>query len=196
VTLFHLRNKWIRNLINLWQWEKIRFNFVINKISYKYLFSYAVWVYTNFPEIFYIEFNFVKLLGKSTKLERDVMPSYIEIYPYLIKALKFCEKVWIKIIVEWIPLCYLRWYEHLNIDVHKYIKWDYTFIAEKQKFWSCDNCSLYDVCSWARLWYSLYYWDEHFKSINNLSINDIKGNIDLYNKKIFLYQKFKSYVRK
>lgn len=188
--LFHLRNVGIRNLIDLWQGGRVRFNFVVNSYNYEYLLDYALWVYKNFPEIFYIELNFVKVLGYVKEWKSSVMPSLVEVSGYLMKMLRFCDRVWIRVIVEWIPLCYLRWYEHLNIDVDKYLRGDFTFMAEKEKQDKCKECSLYKICSGFRLKYFSYYSHKHIRPNCSLSVDDVIRNYNLYSKRKFLYKKY------
>ncbi len=190
--LFDLRCQWIRNLITLWQWKRVRFNFVVNTVNYKFLLDYVVWVYKKFPEIFYIEFNFVKVLWKTIEWKSNTMPSYPDIFPYMMKALKFCELVGLRVIIEGIPLCYLPWYEHLNIDIDKYNIWDYTFFSEKQKLSECQKCSLYKICTWFRISYFKFYPENHVKPMSNITVNEVLLKHKLYKQKQFLYDKYSS----
>ncbi len=171
--LFEMRNQWIANLISLGQWEKIRFNFVINKKNYTHLLDYAVWVYKTFPQIFYIELNFVKVLWRVTKDQQGIMPSYPEIEPYIRKFLMFCQKTGIRVIVEGIPLCYLAWFEHLNIDIYKLLKWEFDFLWEKEKTPACISCSLTKICSGMRLNYCWIYNKNHIKPVIDGDIKNI-----------------------
>lgn len=188
--LFDLRCQWIRNLIVLWQWKRVRFNFVVNTENYRFLLDYVVWVYKKFPEIFYIEFNFVKVLWKTIEWKSNIMPSYPNIFPYLMKALKFCELVGLRVIVEGIPLCYLKGFEHLNIDVDKYNKADYTFFSEKQKLKDCKGCSLYKICTWFRISYFKFYPSAHIKPVQDTSIDQVLLSHKNYKQKQFLYEKY------
>ena len=154
-----LKENAIQNLIDLGQADKIRFTVVINSINYKILPQFITYVKTKFPQIFYIEFNFIKKLGKVEK-NRYLIPRLKDVKTPLSKALLLCGKFGIKYITDGIPLCYLDGFEENAVDVSKILQDNYTFQSEKRKSEKCKECSLDVICMGPRADYLDLFGDE------------------------------------
>ncbi len=165
---YKLRKKGIKNLIELGAGDKVRFNFVINKTNFDNMVDYVKMVKTEFPEIFYIEFNYVKVLGY-VKKRKALVPTLTQVQPFFNKALEFCKKNDVRIIVDGIPLCLMQGYEHLNIDTQFIIDSILNpFIEEKIKPKVCNSCSLSKICSGMRKdYYEIFGADELKPSSTN-----------------------------
>jgi len=152
----------IKNLISLGQGAKTRLTFVITSENYKTLPDYVKFVKKNFPEIFYIALNFIKIDGRVRKRE-DLVPRLRDIGLYLEKALEYCQENRIKILSDGLPLCYLKGYEDRAIDSHKIIHKNPTFLWEKRQHANCADCSVNALCSGARKDYLRLYGGEDLK---------------------------------
>ncbi len=129
---------------------------VINKLNYRYLPSYITYISKNFPDISYISINMIKVLGK-VKKNKWLVPKLTEIHPYLIYALKIAEIKKIKVIVDGIPLCFMKEYQTSSVDFMGAKK----SIKEKTKTLICRKCNMKSICSGIRKDYlSIYGFDE------------------------------------
>ncbi len=61
---YSLAIRGLKNLVWLGAAPKTRLTFVIAKVNYRTMPGYVEWVRKNFPGIFYIAFNYIKVLGK------------------------------------------------------------------------------------------------------------------------------------
>jgi MoaA/NifB/PqqE/SkfB family radical SAM enzyme len=148
----------IKNLISLGQGVKTRLTFVITAENYTILPDYMRFVKKNFPEIFYIALNFIKIAGR-VKERKYLVPRLRDVAPYLEKALEYCQKNEIKILSDGLPLCYLKGYEDRAIDSYKIIHKNSTFLGEKNKSAGCARCSVNMLCSGVRKDYMRLYGD-------------------------------------
>ena len=154
----------LRTLIEAAGGRNLRLTFVITSLNYKTMKDYAKFIHKNFPEIFYIEFNLVKVLGYAAK-RRYLVPKLSELDHYLPETLKYCEAAGMKIITDGIPLCHLKGYEHLAIDPFKLVTSHDSFLKEKLKPPKCGGCSLGTICAGPRKDYlDIYGPDELRKS--------------------------------
>ncbi len=149
--------KTIKNIKELTTITKnVVLTYVINKLNYKYLPSYVTYVSKNFPNISYISINMIKVLGK-VKKNKWLVPKLSEIHPYLTYALKIAEIKKIKIIVDGIPLCFMKEHQTSSVDLMGAKK----SIKEKTKTVICRKCNMKSVCSGVRKDYlSIYGFDE------------------------------------
>lgn len=152
----------IKNLISLGQGAKTRLTFVITSKNYKTLLDYMKFVKKNFPEIFYIALNFIKISGKVEK-RKDLVPCLRDIAPYLEEALDYCQKNNIRILSDGLPLCYLKGYEDRAIDSYKIVHKNPTFLWEKRKPAGCAECSVSMFCSGVRKDYLRLFGDKDIR---------------------------------
>ncbi len=161
---FQKRLDGLRTLIETAGGKNLRLTFVITSLNYKTMKDYAAFIHKNFPEIFYIEFNLVKVLGYAAK-RRYLVPKLSELAPYLRETLKYGKAAGMKMITDGIPLCHLKGFEHLAIDPFKLITDHNSFLKEKLKPAKCGACSLRTICAGPRKDYlDIYGPDELVKS--------------------------------
>ncbi len=136
---------------------KIRITHVITKINYKYLFNFAKFVVNELSFINWVQFSFVKGIGRAQN-NKKLIPEYRLVSPHLLKAFDFLEKNRIYFEVDHIPLCFLgRFYER-HVDVNKMRNKIYgEYLKEKQKLETCKGCRLYYICSGPRKDYLKIY---------------------------------------
>ncbi len=141
--------KGIKNLIELGAASKIRFTFVISKKNYKILPSYMNWLKKEFPGIFYVAINYVKVLGKVRGAPRNYVPKFKEVRPYLLRALKIAKQNDLKVLTDGFPLCLMDEFPECNEDVQmRRVTEDFSFMEEKTKTEKCKNCLLDYICGW------------------------------------------------
>jgi MoaA/NifB/PqqE/SkfB family radical SAM enzyme len=144
----------------------IRLTYVINSINYKHISDFSKLVVNKLPFINWVQFSFVKGIGKA-KDNRNVIPKYTDVSPYLIKAISILDRHHIKFNTDHIPLCFLGKYWESNVDVNKMrngIKGDY--LLEKEKIKDCDGCKFYSICSGPRKDYIKVYKKGALKKSN------------------------------
>ncbi len=142
----------IKNLEKLG--ANIRLTHLINSLTYKDLPEYIDWVKKNFSSIKYIQFSFIKIFAAEKETSRPVpgylVPRYEEVEPYLISALKKCQKYKIDFVVDHIPPCFLGDFANRHIDfikVKNRAKSELQHsLQEKKKIKTCLKCRLKDFC--------------------------------------------------
>jgi len=139
----------LRTLLEVAGGRKIRLTFVITSLNYRTMRGYASYIHKNFPGIFYIEFNLVKVLGYASR-RRFLVPKLSEMSACLPETLEYCGTAGIKVITDGIPLCHLKGFEHLAIDAFKLISDHNSFLGEKLKPPECEKCSLWTICAGPR----------------------------------------------
>jgi MoaA/NifB/PqqE/SkfB family radical SAM enzyme len=150
--------KGIENLSSFKESELLRITFVINSLNYKTMLDYLKFL-KRFPNIFYVEFNMIKVLGCALN-RKFLVPRLSMLAPYLLEALEYSKEVEQKIIVDGIPLCFMNGFEELNIDVFKSFKRGYKFQVEKIRTQKCEKCSLKHICAGIRKDYFDIYGDK------------------------------------
>ena len=129
-----------------------------NSLNYKHMRGYLKFVH-KFPNIFYAEFNLIKVLGY-VESRKYLVPRISVIAPYFLKALEYSKKVCLRVIVDGMPLCYMSGFEELNIDTFKFINRGYDRLVEKTKTRRCKRCTLKQVCGGVRTDYIKVFGDE------------------------------------
>ena len=148
----------IENLLSLGPKDIVRLTFVINSLNYKTMLWYTRYIEANFPQIFYIGFNFIKVLGY-VKRRTYLVPRLSEVKPYLLAALEFCRINRVKAMVDGIPLCLMTGYEEYSIDLFKVLNRKYKSFREKVKTEKCKRCIIRPLCSGLRRDYLKMYGD-------------------------------------
>jgi hypothetical protein len=98
---------------------------------------------------------------------------------------------------EKVPLCYMRWYEHISTETRKIVKNEerivhflefrefhkdkgHSFEHEYKKW--CDNCDLKPVCAWIPEWNTIYkYVKEKPQKITKEEMISIINKIKSWN---------------
>lgn len=162
-----LRLRGIQNLMDLGYGKNTRLTFVVNSLNYKTMPAYTSFIIQNFPDIFYIEFNMIKVMGWVTK-NTSLVPKLSDIAPYLNESMRLCAQYRIRCIIDGFPLCYIPGFEDISIDAFKMLKKRYTFLDEKGKTPKCQGCTLGNICAGPRVDYIQLYGDnEIYPSTKN-----------------------------
>ena len=148
----------IRVLINQAGGGRVRLNCVVHRTNFAILEDYVRFVRHQFPEIFYIEFNLVKVLGY-VKRRRYLVPRLDEMTPRLLAALALMDLLKMKYICDGFPLCRLPDHEHAAIDAYKLMTGDSLYMEEKEKSPRCVGCSLGKLCAGPRADYLRIHGD-------------------------------------
>ncbi|MFA6285192.1 MAG: radical SAM protein, partial [Parcubacteria group bacterium] len=140
---------------------KIRLTHIINGLNYRELEGFVDFVSKNFPDIKYIQFSFLKIMGAARK-HPEIIISYERSSPFLLKALKKCIQNKINFIVDHIPACYLGSYKQYHIDYQKTDELnnnsDSSYSTfEKIKLEACQRCSFESRCYGVRKDYLEYF---------------------------------------
>ena len=141
---FELRNEGVKYLLqeNL----PVRLTHIVNKLNYKYLPEFATFVVENYSTIKYVQFSFVKGMG-AAKNNKDIIPRYTDVTPFLYRAFKILKKNKIKFVFDHIPICFLKEYKEYSVDFLKIknnISGEYS--SEKEKIKECMTCNLKKHC--------------------------------------------------
>lgn len=131
----------------------VRITHVINKINYRYLDEFALFLIDHKNLFNMVQFSFIKAMGKAEK-NKKIVPRYRDVGPYIVKAFEKLERAGIEFWVDHIPLCFLGDFYTRHVDVYKMknkIKAEY--LIEKKKLSSCRGCRFYRICSGPRIDY-------------------------------------------
>ena len=135
---------------------------VINSLNYRHLPDYVRFVKENFPGIYYIEFNFIKVMG-SVKDKHYLVPKLSDVAPYLLEALSLAKEYCIGCLLDHIPLCFIDGWEMYTYDVPHIMRGNRTYLGEKNHVKSCLDCSLAIICAGPRKDYVSIHGEDEFK---------------------------------
>lgn len=135
----------VKNLIEVAGGPKVRLHIVVNKFNYMILPDYARFVREEFPGIFFVEFNMIKVLGY-VKQRHFLVPTLTEMEPHLLEAWKRLRRYGIRFMTDGFPLCYMPDFESDSIDAWKLARKDSRYINEKSQTPNCAGCSLAALC--------------------------------------------------
>ena len=148
----------IKNIID--SGISLALSFVINTQNYTELTEY-VRKFSCLSNDITFYFALIRPYGRALK-NKFLVPSLMDIEPYLYEMMEYCEKNGIKFMIEGIPLCYMIGYEKYNAelqrsdsspclyfdhkgkrlkDMHRYIN---NNLKSKPLF--CTKCSMHDKC--------------------------------------------------
>lgn len=136
---------------------------VINSVNYMLLPQYVRFVSDNFPGIYYIALNFIKIKG-NVKKRHFLIPMLSKAAYFVRKALLEAKKHGIACIVDGIPLCLLDGWEAYSRDADHILRGDKTYLWEKASVHACTKCSLVSICPGPRKDYVSVYGDSEFHS--------------------------------
>lgn len=147
--LFRMRVEAVKNALRVAGKNRVRLTYVINKLNYATMTRYARFVKREFPGLFYIELNLIKVLGHVIS-RRFLVPRLTELEGPLNATAKYCLANGIKFISDGIPLCYMKGFESMSIDAYKLHVGKSSFLDEKARQKPCRKCSLAKICAGPR----------------------------------------------
>lgn len=157
-----LKSKALLNLISLWEWRKIRIVHIIQRLNLEDLTLFPLFIHKYFPEVSLIEFKYIQHFWNKYNVLN--IPLYSDSYKYINKTLELCEQLWIKFLINGIPLCFLEkrfhrssycYYNDNSVEQMK--------IYATQKFEKCQKCEDSKHCIGVRQDYVLLHWNEEFR---------------------------------
>jgi len=170
--LFEKRIIGIKNLLELN--ANVRITLVICTLNQKYLYEYARFVHKNFPSIKILEFNTVKLRGRCLE-NKWLVPNLNDLDKELYKAMAYCDKEKINLLVDGVPLCHMNGFEKYSVDLKKIINGNVSRLHdEKEKTSKCNKCSLCEFCLGLRKGY-LEIWGDKQVSPSSKNPEKIKS---------------------
>lgn len=122
---------------------------VINSLNYKYLPAYAAYAARQFPGLFYVAFNFIKVKGL-VKKNLWLVPELAKVRPYLLAALRKARALGLPCLVDGVPLCFLRGFEAYARDADTLLRGDRTYLREKAAVAACARCGFAAICAGPR----------------------------------------------
>jgi len=161
----------IKNCIEIGGYKRVRITYVINALNYKYISKFSDFVKSEFGNVFYVELNMIKVLGKVRK-RHYLVPKLTDIHSYIIDGFKRFEENNIHFISDGIPLCYMNGFEDRNIDAQVRVWNMNVWIAPKEKshFKPCNDCVLKQICSGPRRDYVKIYGFSELKTIKDKNV--------------------------
>ena len=123
----------------------VRLTHVLSSLNYRQLPAFAVFASKNLKGISWIQFSYIKGIGRADGSR--FLPEYRRVEPYLKKALALCAAAKIPCEVDHIPPCFLGDYSSLNVDIVKMrdgLKGPH--LEEKKKVPACRGCSFAKLC--------------------------------------------------
>lgn len=160
---YHLSVKGIENLSSLGLKNTVRLTFIINTLNYTTMRGYVKFL-KNFKNVFYVEFNLVKLLGYVLQ-RKYLVPKLSEFVPYLLEAMAFARENKLRVITDGVPLCMMMPFPEFNIDVLKFVSRGYTTYKEKTKTKRCSDCYLRHLCGGIRKDYAQIHGDAELQPV-------------------------------
>lgn len=143
-----LLEKKIEGIKNLQRLKtNVRLTCIVNSLNCKGLENYVVFVKRSFPNIKYIQFSFIKIMGQAKK-NHQILINYEKAQPSLLRVFNKCRQLNIDFVVDHIPPCYLGDYRKHHIDYQKIShgeKPKYS-LQEKVKLKECHCCNWFSFC--------------------------------------------------
>jgi MoaA/NifB/PqqE/SkfB family radical SAM enzyme len=157
-----LKSKALLNLIKLWEADKIRIVHLIQNENIVDLPNFPYFIKKYFLEIKLIEYKYIQYFDNKNNIWK--IPKYSENKELFNKAFLITLALWINIIINWIPLCFLL------KKLHKYTSYYNNLINDNyiedywtQKLIKCRQCEFSNKCIWVRKDYLMFYGDEEFR---------------------------------
>jgi MoaA/NifB/PqqE/SkfB family radical SAM enzyme len=126
----------MKNIIKSW-WS-LTINITINSYNVKYFPKMILFFIKNFPQIEGFIVNNLET-SQITNKYFWVIADLKDIKEIIIPTLKIIEESWKEVRVERVPMCYMRWYEHLSVDV------EYTILGDEKYLHYLDDTTVSGV---------------------------------------------------
>lgn len=164
---FERRLTGISNLMRLR--ARVRLTFVINQLNYTTMPDYCRFIKKNFPQVKLLVFNFVQVEG-AVRENTYLVPRFLEVKPYLLKALRYAKRARLDLATDNIPLCIFgeRRYFCFSVDYNramlarKHPETDPTLNCKKSFIAACNQCLHKDKCGGIRRDYLELYGESEF----------------------------------
>ena len=135
---------------------------VMNSANMRTLPDYADFAASGLGGVFYLALNFVKQSGL-VKRRTWLVPRYGGLEPYLLETLKRAKRRRLPVLVDGVPLCFMKGFEAYSRDAGRILMGDDTYLREKAPVRACLTCSLNALCPGPRKDYVRLHGDGEFK---------------------------------
>lgn len=155
--------------------KKVRIFHIITRRNYLYLGDFVDWIKNNYPDIFLLNFCYVRNKGRVND-NPDILPRYSETSKFIKLALAKSKLYGIKTIIQNTPLCVIDGFEGFSFEFHRFKRGDEVFERGVEKplpIDKCKLCSLKPACCGARKDY-LRVWGSSELKPSKKDINSIK----------------------
>ena len=142
------RLKGMENIVKLGGEKTMCILMVITTLNYDTMEEYASFVAEKFPGVLNVLFNMVCILGMVPK-RLSLVPRFEKVGPHLAAAARVCDKNDIKYIVDDIPICFMKGFEHASIDRYMMLN-QKNIQIDKVKPPVCSGCALGGECAGIR----------------------------------------------
>lgn len=143
----------LRNLDELGLSGRVRLFHIIFRHNYRCLPEFADWVIKHAPRIAFVNFTFMRNIGRAAESRENLLPTYSEAAPYLKIALAKLKLKRMRAVTQNIPLCMLKSFEGFAFELHRRSQGLPVLADEdppKVKTAACRRCSLEPACCGAR----------------------------------------------
>ena len=135
----------IKRTIRLARPQSVVLTFVVTALNFREMPAYVRFVSRELKGAFYVSFNFIKIKGR-VKKDLRLVPGMAAAAASLRAALRVARSEKLRVIADGFPLCLLRNFESVSIDLQKALGKSSLYSGEKDKPKSCAACSLTTVC--------------------------------------------------
>lgn len=143
----------LENLRRLGLFSRVRLFHVISRHNYRSLPEFAGWVAKRARGIGFVNFTFMRNIGRSAEGGGSLLPTYTEAAPYLKIALAELKRNGVRAVVQNVPLCLLGSFAGFCFELHRW-RQGLPVLAEedppKIKAAACRRCALEPACCGAR----------------------------------------------
>ncbi|HBA61982.1 MAG TPA: hypothetical protein DCZ92_14440 [Elusimicrobia bacterium] len=150
---FQAALKGLENLEKLGAAGKTRLFHIIFRHNYRRLPAFAGWVARHHPDIGFVNFIFMRNVGRAAVSPEPLLPSYTQAVPYIRTALAYLKLSGIKAVIQNTPLCVLGRFKGFAFELHRWRRGDPVLppnAAPKAAVPACRRCRLEPACCGAR----------------------------------------------
>ncbi len=149
---FSLREKAVDRLLALG--AQVRLTYVIYSRNFPHLDAFPDYVAERMPGISWIQFSFVKGMGRA-KGSDSLVPLHSDVAPHLNRALERCGELGIRSEVDHIPVGYVGKFVNQHVDTHKVFHGISGYHEQdKEQAECCVGCEFEKACPGVRKDYS------------------------------------------
>lgn len=141
------------NLKKLGLSGRVRLFHIIFRHNYRFLPEFADWVLKRAPGIGFVNFTFMRNIGRAARSRETLLPSYREVEPFLQIALARLKMKGMRAVIQNMPLCALKNFEGFSFELHRWRQRLPVISGEdppKVRTVACGRCSLEPACCGAR----------------------------------------------
>ncbi|OGR51823.1 MAG: hypothetical protein A2049_02395 [Elusimicrobia bacterium GWA2_62_23] len=150
---FPLALKGLENLRALGLAGRVRLFHIISAHNYTRLPAFADWVAKSYPEAGFVNFIFMRNVGRAASSRENLLPTYTRAMPRLKIALAKLKLKGIKCVIQNTPLCVLGSFRGFSFELQRWRRGDPVLphnAAPKAKLPACAKCRLEPACCGAR----------------------------------------------